>query len=117
MKLFDIDKLLDTLTSYLETKLEIFKLDLKEEIGSAISKVIIYIIVGVLGIIAFAFALLALATFLNELLESNFLGYLIDVGIIFIAIAILYLKKEKIAKLIMSRIESGDQVVNQEDEQ
>ena len=116
MKLFDIDKLLDTLTGYLETKLEIFKLDLKEEIATTLSKVVIYVIIGLLAIIALAFALFALAAFLNDYLESSYIGYLINVAILVLFGVLLYFNKKKIGHAIWKRIEEEDQVLNTEDE-
>jgi len=114
LKLFDIDKLLDTLTGYLETKLEIFKLDLKEEIASIISKIIIYLIIGLLGIIALAFTLLAVAEFLNDYFESSYIGYLINVGFLVITSGLLYLRKDKLGQAIWEQIDNDDQVLKKE---
>jgi uncharacterized membrane protein YqjE len=116
LKLFDIDRLLDTLSGYLETKLEIFKLDLKEELATTLSKVIIYVIIGLLAIIALTFGLLALAAFLNDYLESSYLGYLINVAILILFGSVLYFNKNKIGQSIWERIEKADQVLNTEDE-
>lgn len=117
MKLFNTDKLLETLTGYLETKLEIFKLDLKVEIAATITKVTIYVILGLLGLICMLFLLMALAAFLNEYLESSYLGYLIDAGILVLIGCILYFNKNKIGEAIWDRIDEDDQVLNIEDEE
>ena len=116
MKLFNTDKLLETLTSYLETKLEIFKLDLKEEIAATLTKVIIYLIIGLLGMISLIFLLLALAAVLNDYFESSYIGYLIDTGILVLIGGILYFNKNKIGEAIWHRIDEDDQVLTQEDE-
>jgi uncharacterized membrane protein YqjE len=116
LKLFDIDRLLDTLTGYLETKLEIFKLDLKEEIATTLSKIIIYVMIGILAILALAFTLLAVAAYVNEYLDSGYLGYLIDVAILILIAFLLYFNKKKISQAIWERIEKEDQVLNIEDE-
>ena len=45
MKIFNIDRLLESLTGYLETKIELFRLDLEDEIQKVIAKAIILVIV------------------------------------------------------------------------
>lgn len=116
MKLFNTDKLLETLTGYLETKLEIFKIDLKEEIAATLTKVIIYVIIGILGMISLIFLMLALAAVLNEYFESSYIGYLIDAGILVLLGSLLYFNKNKIGEAIWDRIEEDDQILTAEDE-
>jgi len=116
LKFFDFDKLIETLTNYLETKLEIFKIDLKEEIGAIIAKVFVYLSMVLLGIVAVIFGLGAFGAWINVQLESAYLGYLINFGIIMLALIFINYNKKKLVKSILKNVknaEKGEESTNE----
>ena len=115
MKIFDFDKLINTITGYLETRLELFKLELKEEVSRFLALAVIYFSLTLLTFLAIVFALAALAIWTNELLESSYLGYLL-VCILIIFIAILgYYQRGPLEKAILKKLKSEE--LPEEDEQ
>lgn len=102
MGLFDLDKLVETVTGFLETKIELIKLDAKEELSSLIAKSLVFIVMAIFALLAILFLSLGLSTILNSYFESDYLGFLI-IGLIYLALAgIIYAKRvsllEKVKK-------------------
>lgn len=94
MKIFDINKLADTLFAYIETKVELFKLDVRDQSVKYISKLLIWtLIIICFGIFLF-FLSIGAALWLNELLDNHFLGYLI-VGGFYLILGLLFLGSRK----------------------
>jgi len=86
--MFSINSLIDKVTDFVRLKGE----QLRLELMSKLARTVAYIIIGFL-ILLFAFFLifflgLALAAYLNQVLESNYLGYLIVAGIVLIKMII-----------------------------
>lgn len=94
MKIFDINKLADTLFAYVETKVELFKLDVRDQSVKYLSKLLIWTLI-MLSFGTFLFFLsIGAALWLNELLDNNFLGYLI-VGGFYLIVGLLFLGSRK----------------------
>ena len=108
MKLFDFDKLIDTLTSYIETKLELFKIDLKEELRVIVAKAFVYLSIILLSLLAIIFALGAFGGWLNQQLNSSYLGYLIDFGIVLFTLILVYTNKSKVINSIVLKMKKGE---------
>jgi len=98
-KAFDIlnlNKLIESLTKYVELKLGIYELKAKEQIVLIISRIAILIIIFSFGLIMLFFFSMALAYFLNDLFDSSFVGFAI-VGGLYLAIGlILVLSKNRL---------------------
>lgn len=86
MKLFDLEKLIDTLTGFLETKIELIKLDAKEEISGLIAKALVFVLLSIFALLAILFLSISLSVVLNSYLESGYLGFVV-VGIIYLGLA------------------------------
>ena len=116
MKIFDFDRLIDTLTRYIETKLELFKIEIKEEISTLIAKGLVFMAMSTFVLIGLIFGLGALATWLNEMLESEFAGYLIVFGLMIVLSAFIYLKRSSLESKILDKLieeSSPDQEENE----
>ena len=88
-----IDKLIDSITSYLKIRFDILKIDLIEKISSSISSVISGFILFFILLFVLAFASLTAGSILNFYFESEFLGYAIITGIyivIFLGILVFF---------------------------
>ena len=96
LKLFDLDKLLDTLTGYIETKIELLKLDAKEELSAAMIKLAVLLLVAACILLAIAFLSFGIASLLNQYLDSSYLGFVGVGGLYLILAALVYSQKEAI---------------------
>ena len=96
IKLLKLDKILDNLVGYVETRLELYKIQFKEEIAKAIGiLVLIMISVAVFGLMV-VFLSLAAANHLNTLLNSKFIGFLI-IAVVYLILGVLIVKyREKL---------------------
>jgi hypothetical protein len=90
-KAFDIlnlEKLVESLTRFIELKMEIYELKVKGELVQIISSIATLTMILTLGVIMLFFFSLALGFYLNELFESSFLGFAL-IGAFYMLIAIL----------------------------
>lgn len=108
MKLFDFDKLIGTLTRYIETKIELLKLDVKEGISVAITKLVMIVGALLLGIFVVLFLFMGLAALLNEVLKSTYLGYFIVTGFFAILLVIFIASREKVTARIKQKLRDAE---------
>ncbi|MFC2124394.1 phage holin family protein [Bacteroidota bacterium] len=96
MKFLKLDKILDNLTGYVETKLELYRIQFKEEVAKAIGVlVLVMVMIAVFGLMI-VFLSLAIANHLNTILDSNFIGFLI-IAIVYLIFGVLIIKyREKL---------------------
>jgi uncharacterized membrane-anchored protein len=91
MKILDPNGLVDNLYKYVQTNIEIAKVEVQERIEDTIKKVAIIAILVLTGAMFFIFVLLTLALFLNHVLASNYLGFLIVTLLLAVIIGIAFL--------------------------
>jgi len=90
------DHLVDNLIGYLETKSELYKIELKEEVIKLMVKMVAAVIAIVLLILCLMFASLSLGHYLNQVLSSGYLGFaLIAVGYLLILLVVILLRKSR----------------------
>lgn len=114
MKLFDLDKLINTLTGYIETRIELLKIDMKEGLTVAITKLVLVALLSLFAFFVVFFLFLGLAAILNNVLESHFWGYLIVAAFFAIGLFIVLSLKEKIALRIRKEIADAEQEFEEE---
>ena len=112
MKLFDLEKLVNTLTGYLETRIELLKIDVKEGLSIAITKLIVVCLLSLFGFFILFFAFLGVAALLNEVLDSAYWGYFISATFFGLALVVVLMLREKIADKI--RQEVAEEVIEEE---
>ena len=92
-KFLKLDNLMENLTGYVETRIELMKYDVKEDLSKILAKVSVLIVVAITAIFFLLFLSIALAVLLG-----NRIGYFAGFGIVslvyVIAAAILYAKRE-----------------------
>jgi hypothetical protein len=89
-KFFKIDSLISNLTGYVETRIELLKIEAKEEISKGLSKVIVYFVMAFVFAVFIVFlsvaAAMAIATSLGTFAAFGIVaGFYLLVGIILIA--------------------------------
>ncbi len=92
MKILDPNGLLDNLYKYVHTNIEIAKIEVQEKIEDTVRKVALMAILALTGMLFLIFVLITLSLFLNKILESQYLGFLIVTVLLGIVCGVVYLK-------------------------
>jgi uncharacterized membrane protein YqjE len=74
-KFLHLDNLLDNLSGYLETRLELYKLEVREDVARILSKAVVYIILFFFGFLFLMFFSIGLAHFINIYFQGAYVGY------------------------------------------
>jgi uncharacterized membrane protein YqjE len=114
LKLFDLDKLINTLTGYIETRIELLKIDAKESLSVVVTKIVTLSLISVVGIFILFFLFMGLSGLLNQLLESQYLGYLIVAGFFGLVLLAIVALKEKIGERIRARVSEIEEEIKAE---
>lgn len=81
MGIFDNSNLVDLVTKYFKTHLELLKLDIQEHFEKFLSKILRFILIAFFIGVTILFLLLGLANFLNNYFGNSFAGHLCVSGI------------------------------------
>lgn len=76
-KMLNVNEFVANLTGYIENRLALAKVEIRQEISEAISQLIYFLIIAFVGVMGLIMTSVALGAFLNFILNSQFLGYLI----------------------------------------
>ncbi|HEY9116815.1 MAG TPA: phage holin family protein [Roseivirga sp.] len=107
MKIFDFNKLTETVSAYIETRIELLKLDIKEEMSKAIAKSMTWGVILICGLTALLFLSLGLALLFNELLNSGYYGYWIVAGIYLIVAAVIYISRDSLERKFSKEVKEA----------
>ncbi len=88
-KFLRIDAIIENLTGLIEARLELAKLEIKEEVAKAGAKIVAAIIFSFLLVMIIIFFSISVGAMLNGILESNFLGYAIVTGFYILVLVLL----------------------------
>jgi hypothetical protein len=119
-KVFDIlnlDKVINQLSRFIELKLEIYELKIKEQLVVIISSFATLALILSFGMIMIFFCSLALGFYLNGVFESRFVGFVLIGLIYFLICIILILFKNKIITNHLFQAFFSDTLTNKNDEQ
>ena len=113
MGIFDNSKLVDLVTKYIKTQLELVKLDIQERLEELLSRIFKFILAAFAVGITLLFLLLGLANFLNDYFESSFIGYMSVSGIaLVISLLIIYSLNKKNPDVPLIDLEEVDEFTN-----
>jgi uncharacterized membrane protein YqjE len=113
MGIFDNSKLVDLVTKYLKTQLELVKLDIQERLEELLSRIFKFILAAFAVGITLLFLLLGLANFLNDYFESSFWGYLsVSIIALIISMIIIYSLNKKKPNTSLIENEEVDDLLN-----
>ncbi|MEM8895957.1 MAG: phage holin family protein [Bacteroidota bacterium] len=101
-KIFNVDRLLETVSEYVKVKVDLLKVDLIERISGLAALIITFVIVFMLALFLLAFASLTLGSFLNQVLDSQYLGYLIVTAfyVLLLTAVIIFLRSGRLQALL-----------------
>ena len=113
MGIFDNSKLVDLVTKYIKTQLELVKLDIQERLEELLSRIFKFILASFAVGITLLFLLLGLANLLNDYFESSFIGYLGISGLaLIISLFIIYSLNKKTPDTPLNDVEEVDEFTN-----
>jgi hypothetical protein len=113
MGIFDNSKLIDLFTKYIKTQLELVKLDIQERLEELLSRIFKFILAAFSIGITLLFLLLGLANFLNDYLESTFMGYIgVSIIALVISLIIIYSLNKKNPTTSAIEIEEVEEFTN-----
>ena len=101
-KFFKVDSLLGNLTGYLETRVELLKIEVKEDLAKSLAKGISYLLIAFIFALFIIFLSIAAALFVGAWL-GNFAGFSI-VGLVYLITGfILWLSRERLISSLEKR--------------
>lgn len=80
LKFFKLDSIVGNLTGYVESRVALVKMEIREEVASVLSRALIIMIMFLTGFLMLLFLSVGLAEFLNTLYEGDFVGFLLVGG-------------------------------------
>lgn len=96
-KFFKVDSLLSNLSGYVETRIELAKIEVKEQVGKGLARVVTYSLVAFLAAIFFVFVSIAGALLLGQILGPA-MGFLI-VGVFYLIVGVVvWLSRHKLIR-------------------
>jgi hypothetical protein len=96
LKFLKIDGLIENLGGYVETRVELLKLEIKEEITKSMAKLSLIFAVAVIFLIAIVFISFGVAIYLGQLVESLVAGCAIVGGLYFLLALVILFYKESV---------------------
>lgn len=91
-----LDELYSSIKDYLNMRIDEAKLSVSESLATLFSKIIVFILITVIGAIAFGFLAAAFSSWIGSLLGSPVYGQLITGGIFLVIVLLIYLFRRKI---------------------
>jgi F0F1-type ATP synthase assembly protein I len=91
MKILDPNGLVDNLYKYVQTNIEIAKVEVQEKIEDTVKKIALIAILAISGTLFLIFILITIALLLNKFLESQYLGFLIVTLLLGIICGVVYM--------------------------
>lgn len=98
--LSQLEEIKDTLFKYFETRIDLFKIETRDKIERAVVVGIYAAILLCLGLTILILLVILLGTFLNKWLHSDYLGFVILLGVFIIKLAVTIIWKETWIRLI-----------------
>jgi uncharacterized membrane protein YqjE len=103
LKLFKLDGLVSNLTGYVETRIELLKYEIKEDMAKAIARISLVLLTALLFTFSLLFISVSVAIKIGESL-GNFAGFGIVAGFYFLVMVIILLFHESISNSIEEKI-------------
>ena len=100
-----VDTIFDDLTAIVEAKVELLKIELKEEAAKTASKLISAVFLGIMVFLIVIFLSVTIASLLNYFLSSNYWGYAIVT--LFYTLLLVGYKVFNVGKKLEIRIEES----------
>lgn len=88
-KFLRLENLVSHLSGYVESRIALVKLEIREELAHTMAKAIVALVLAMFGFLVLLFLSIGLAEFLNQYFIGSFGGYLIVAGLYAVVFTIL----------------------------
>lgn len=102
--LSQLEEIKETLFKYFETRIDLFKIETRDKIERAVVMAVYATVLLCLALTILILVVILLGTFLNKWLNSDYLGYLILLGVFVLKLIICIALKEKLIRFIRKSI-------------
>lgn len=103
LKFFKLDGIAGNLTGYVETRMELLKLEIREDLAKGLSKLVVFILLAFIATLFIFFVSMALAYKLGEYL-GGFGGFAVVAGIYLVVGIVFYTMRERMSLLIEKQV-------------
>lgn len=103
MKFFKLDGMIGNLTGYIEARMELLKIEIREDISKGISKVVVFILLAFTATLFMFFVSMAVAYKLGEYVGA-FGGFAIIAGVYLALALVLFLMRESLGHRIEKQV-------------
>jgi len=107
-------KVVQTIINLIDRRFDLLKEEVMQVVGKVAASGAFYVILGITGFVILVTSLILLGTFLNKALNSDFLGYLILLGVfvILITLSIVFRKNlENLIRNILMKVSKTETIV------
>jgi uncharacterized membrane protein YqjE len=102
-KFLHLDNLVGNLTGYLETRLELYKVEMREDFARVLARAMVYIMLSLFGFLFLIFLSIGVANFINSFYDAAYVGYWIVAGVYALGFLLFLLFRKSIDKIIEQR--------------
>lgn len=103
-KFLKLDNLVDNISGYIEARVELIKIEIREDVARFLARAILMMITLFLALLVLLFCSIGLAHFLNALLDHPTAGYWIVAGIYGVPCLILIFFRKSIGHSLEQRL-------------
>jgi Mn2+/Fe2+ NRAMP family transporter len=100
LKFLHLDGIMSSLSGYLEARVALVKLEIREEVAGILSRGLMLLLIFMIGFLCMLFLFIGLANYLNTILESEYAGYMIVALFFGLLLFILLLLRKSFFKLL-----------------
>ena len=92
--MLNFTELIQTFKSLIETRIELVKSDIQDQLVGILSRLILLILIGSILLVAGLFLSLSLAFYISQVTQSPYLGFLVVAVCYLLVVVLLYLTKD-----------------------
>ncbi|MBL7850636.1 MAG: phage holin family protein [Cyclobacteriaceae bacterium] len=96
LKFLKLDSLVSHVTGYVEARIELMKIEIREDIAKAVARAILLLTLILVGFLFLLFLSIGLAHFITSYLHSAYLGYWSVAGLYGLLFLLLYVFRKSI---------------------
>jgi len=115
LDIFRVKNIVNALIGFIETKVELYKIQFKEEIAKALSTLALVIVFSMVGMLFILFLSHFISRLLNDIFDSDYLGFMIVTGFYFVSGIVVYFLRRRIADSITNMMFPDEGTENEED--
>jgi len=95
-KFLRLDNLVSSFSGYVETRLQLYKMEIRDDVNKALSKALVYAVLGFFAFLFLIFFSIGLAHFINYFMTASFAGYWIVAGIYGVAFMLVIIFRKQL---------------------